>query len=796
MSRTIRQGVRRAALVVGSASLAALIGFNGSTGPTSGAVFTASGSLTSSAGTAATFDLPGGSATAGATSVALSWTATPGATGYTIYQCERSGADCINVLLVASVSSATLSRTVTGLTSGVNYMFTVIADLANRSVTNATFSVTTTSVTASTVTATANGQTQIDAAWTSVAGATSYTLERSTSAGFTSPTTVYTGTALLASDTGLTAGTAYYYRVTATVSGSPVTSSIVSATTDAAGAPMDPSVISVLATNLTQINLSWTTVAGANSYRVERSSTAGFAGATAVYTGTATTFNDTGLAQGSTWYYRVIATNGVQTSTSNTVNATTVAPLGTPSNIFANAASTSRIDISWSPVSGATKYELQRSTTADFASYVVAYSGPAATYQNNGLPDSTQFFFRVISSNATQASVSNTYSATTFAPLGTAAPWIKVVNTTALTVTWAAVPRTTSYVLQRSTTADFASPTAVYTGMATTKAETGLTAGTVYYYRVITNVSTTGEQTTSPAVSASTASRTWTVGTAGTNVAVDQGNGDVYVANRTDNTVSVISTANNTVSPITLAGGPSMVAVDSTTGSVFVSRNTSKDVVVINRGTTVIARTITGFPNAAIGAVTVNNATGIVYAMAAATKQIAVVAKGASAVSQTITVTGTPNFLVTNASGSLLFVAQSNGQIAVINTSTFAVSYLAGALGNAYQPAHDPVTGLTYFPDFASNKVAVVNAAGTAIDSYITIAGATALTMAEVNQKTGELYVVSSAGKLSIVPRGSSTVAREPGLSAVTVFVGTNTTTGTTYSLDRSAKIVYEIGTL
>ena len=62
------------------------------------------------------------------------------------------------------------------------------------------------------LTATATGSQSVSISWNSSSGATSYTLERATSASGTY-TQVYSGLATQYSDSGLSPGTTYYYEV-------------------------------------------------------------------------------------------------------------------------------------------------------------------------------------------------------------------------------------------------------------------------------------------------------------------------------------------------------------------------------------------------------------------------------------------------------------------------------------------------------------------------------------------------------------------------------------------------------
>ncbi|MGE5328914.1 MAG: fibronectin type III domain-containing protein [Deltaproteobacteria bacterium] len=83
------------------------------------------------------------------------------------------------------------------------------------------------------------------------------------------------------------------------------------------------------ATSNTQISLSWNTVAGAASYKLKRASTAGGPYTTIAENVTSAAYTDTGLTNGTTYYYVVTAVNSAGESTnSNEASATPQAPGG------------------------------------------------------------------------------------------------------------------------------------------------------------------------------------------------------------------------------------------------------------------------------------------------------------------------------------------------------------------------------------------------------------------------------------------------------------------------------------
>lgn len=170
------------------------------------------------------------------------------------------------------------------------------------------------------------GDAKVTLNWTSASGATSYNVKRSTTTG--GPyTTIATGIAATNyTNTGLTNGTAYYYVVSAvnTVGESP-NSAQVSATPQAPPPPASPTGLTATAGN-TQVALNWTSVSEATSYNVKRSTTPGGPYTTVATGVTATNYTNTGLTNGTVYYFVVSAVNsGGEGINSSQVSATPVA---------------------------------------------------------------------------------------------------------------------------------------------------------------------------------------------------------------------------------------------------------------------------------------------------------------------------------------------------------------------------------------------------------------------------------------------------------------------------------------
>jgi fibronectin type 3 domain-containing protein len=155
--------------------------------------------------------------------------------------------------------------------------------------------------------------------WTaSVSGSpTSYNIYRGTISDgeATTPVGTVSGTTTSFTDTGLTNGKTYFYNVAANNSvGVSPDSNEVSVIPAATGtAPPTPTGLVATAGN-GSVGLTWTASPGATSYSLYRGTASGGEGATPVGTATSNSFTDTGLTNGTTYYYTVTASNSAGTS--------------------------------------------------------------------------------------------------------------------------------------------------------------------------------------------------------------------------------------------------------------------------------------------------------------------------------------------------------------------------------------------------------------------------------------------------------------------------------------------------
>ncbi|PYM80278.1 MAG: hypothetical protein DME09_19660 [Candidatus Rokuibacteriota bacterium] len=189
--------------------------------------------------------------------------------------------------------------------------------------------------------------------------------------------------------------------------------------------PNPPSGLTATAASSSQINLAWSasTSSGVTGYLVERCQGSGCTGFAQVATVAGTTYNDTGLQAGTSYSYRVRATDaaGNLSGYSNTASATTPAsnptPPAAPSGLTATAVGSSRINLAWtaSASSGVTGYLVERCQGSGCTGFAQVATVAGTTYNDTGLLAGTSYNYRVRATDAAGnlSGYSNTASATT-----------------------------------------------------------------------------------------------------------------------------------------------------------------------------------------------------------------------------------------------------------------------------------------------------------------------------------------------------------------------------------------------
>ncbi len=329
--------------------------------------------------------------------------------------------------------------------------------------------------------ATAPLDSQVALTWAASSGATSYNIYRGSAPG---------GEALLQAgvlgttfeDSGLGDGQTFYYMVTAVNgSGESGQSSEVSATTMASS----PGNLNAVAGD-SQVVLTWNCSPTATGYRLYRDTLGGPGGATNFLV-TGTNFTDTGLVNGTSYFYQIgtVNSSGENFNTGPTVFATPAAgnsaeaPAGAPSNLTATAGN-GVVTVSWLPVSNASSYNVFRGTGSNMET-LLQTGVVSVTFSDTGLTNGVAYYYEVAAVNAGQSSpLSTETSATPYVPsaptnLTTQAQSHEVM------LTWAG--NGTSYAVYRGIASG--AETLLDTGLTgNTFTDAGVVNGTTYFYKI------------------------------------------------------------------------------------------------------------------------------------------------------------------------------------------------------------------------------------------------------------------------------------------------------------------------
>lgn len=245
----------------------------------------------------------------------------------------------------------------------------------------------------------------------------------------------------------------------------------------------------------------WSSVSDAVGYRLDVSTDSSFSTYVSGYqdfdAGNATNRSVAGLAANTTYYYQVRAYNdGGSSANSSVITVSTLPnPPSAPTAIAASNVTSVTFTANWNAVADAASYRLDVSADSAFTTYIIGYQdldvGNVANRVVSGLNASTSYYYRLRAYNAGGSSGDSNVASTTTLPNPPVAPVINSatnVLANGFTANWNSVSGATGYQLDVSIDGAFASYLAGYqnldVGNTAGRSITGLTANTVYYYRL------------------------------------------------------------------------------------------------------------------------------------------------------------------------------------------------------------------------------------------------------------------------------------------------------------------------
>ena len=429
--------------------------------------------------------------------VVISWSDNSGdESGFKIQRKEGAGGTYVDIKTTAANVTAFTDNDA-ALRDGTVYYYRVCGtNAAGDSAFSNEASGTTPLAKPTSATATAVSSSEIDLTWVdNSASETGYKIERKRTATGTYAEIAHVGANVQSySDTnGLDPNTRYYYRICACNGAIDSDYSNAPSALTFPAAPAAPSGLTVTSILSNQVSLFW--IDNSNNetgFKIQRKD-----GVTGTYVDVRTTaanitsYNDSTVIDGTLYYYRICATNGVGDSAfSNEVSGTT--PLLKPTSATATAVSSSRIDLTWIDNSASeTGYKIERKrTAAGTYEQIAEVNANAQSYADtNGLDPNTKYYYRIRATNGTiDSAYSNTPSATTLldAPAPPSGLTITSIQSNKVSLSWSDNSNNeTGFKIQRKQWVTGTYTTIVTTARNVTACnDSTVSDGNVYYYRV------------------------------------------------------------------------------------------------------------------------------------------------------------------------------------------------------------------------------------------------------------------------------------------------------------------------
>ncbi len=234
--------------------------------------------------------------------------------------------------------------------------------------------------------------------WKKAANAQKYVIYRSTkkSSGYKAIKTITNPKTLSYKDSGLTLGKTYYYKVRAYYKSTYQQSTVKSARVQ----PAQITTCTVKSQNYQTVKVSWNKVAGAQGYYVYRSTSlkGTYKKVGTIKKGSTTSYKNTKLTSGETYYYKVSAYRSAKGKKYCGSKSVAVAGKAQPNKVTVTKASHSsgKVALSWKTVSGASGYEIYRSTSKS-SGYTKVKTATKSTksWKNSGLGRGKTYYYKI-----------------------------------------------------------------------------------------------------------------------------------------------------------------------------------------------------------------------------------------------------------------------------------------------------------------------------------------------------------------------------------------------------------------
>ncbi|MBI3986357.1 MAG: PQQ-binding-like beta-propeller repeat protein, partial [Lentisphaerae bacterium] len=417
--------------------------------------------------------------------IRLAWQAATNATGYQVWRSLTSSSS--NAVFVAQTASTNYDDA--SVPAGASYYYW-IKSKAHSGVSGFSLPDTGWRAMASPSGLSAGDGTFTDrvaVTWGSVTGASSYRVWRNTTGETNGASLLATATNAAFSDTSAVPGTLYYFWAQA----SNAFEMTAFGSTDTGWRALSPpgAVSAGDGTFADKVSVSWGAVTGAAGYVVFRGSLDATGTAVELAATTALAVDDTSAAAGATNFYWVKATNALGISGfSASDSGYRLAPPGAPTGVSASdGLYAGRVMVSWTALSGATGYEIWRSTSNDSGSASRIGTTAGTSYEDTTASAGVPYFYWVKATNAAGASGFSASDSGYAMPLPGTPTGVSASDgaySDRIHVVWSAVSNASGYEVWRHTANDTTAAGKLADTAETVFDDTTAMVGPIYFYWV------------------------------------------------------------------------------------------------------------------------------------------------------------------------------------------------------------------------------------------------------------------------------------------------------------------------